>query len=58
MTGELTMTLLQDIPTYDGWGTMKLEEWLSDIGTAVNIWKESHAHLAKAKSCGLTHILV
>ena len=52
---NLTMCLLQDIPTFDGWDTMKLEDWLSDIEMAADILKESHAHLAEAKSCGLTH---
>ena len=48
-------SLLQDVPTIDGWDTTKLEDWLSDIETAVDILKESHACLDKAKLCGLTH---
>ena len=51
-------SLLPDIPTFDGWDTTKLEDWLSDIETAVYILKESCACLAEAKSCGLTCTLV
>ena len=52
------MILLQDIPTFGGWDTIKLEDWLSDIETAVDISYESHAHLAEAKSFSLTCTLV
>ena len=45
-------------PTFDGWNTIVLEDWFIDIKTAADILKESHAHLAEAKSCGLTHTLV
>ena len=31
---------------------------LTDLELATDILKESQAHLAKAKSCGLTHILI
>ena len=55
---NLTTSLLQDIPTFDGWDTTKLEDWLSNIETAADILKESHAHLAEAKSQGPTHTLV
>ena len=54
---NLTTSLLQDIPTFDGQDTAKLEDWLSDIEMAADILKESQAHLAKAKSCSLTHTL-
>ena len=55
---NLTTSLLQDIPTFDGWDTTKLEDSLSDIESAADILKESHACLAKAKSYSLTHTLV
>ena len=51
---NLTTTMLQDIPTFDGQDS-KLEDWLIDIETAGDILTESHTHLAKAESCGLTH---
>ena len=43
---------------FDGWDTSKLEDWLSDIGTAADILSEGCVCLAKAKSWGLTHDLV
>ena len=52
------MSLIQDIPTFDGQDTTKLEDWLSDIEMAADILKESQACLAKVKSCGLTHTLI
>ena len=55
MTGESHRALVQDIPTFGGWDNTKLEDWLGDIETTVDILEESHAHLAKAKSHGLTH---
>ena len=55
---NLTTSLLQDILTFDGQDTMTLKDWLSDIETAAEILKESWAHLAEAKSCGLTHTLI
>ena len=55
---NLTTSLLQDIPTFDGWCTTKLEDRLSDIKMAADILKEKCAHLAEAKSHGLTHNLV
>ena len=55
---NLTMSLFQDIPIFDGQGTTRLDDWLSDIKTAAAILKESHACLAKAKSCGLTNRLI
>ena len=44
---NLTTSLLHDMPTFDGWDTSKLEEWISDIEAAADILKESCAHLAK-----------
>ena len=47
---NLTMSLLQDSTMFDGEDTSKLEDWLGDIKTAVDILNESCAYLAKAKS--------
>ena len=49
------ISLIQDIITFEGWGTSKLEDWLSDIETAADILRETHVCLTKAK---LTHNLV
>ena len=37
---NLTMSLLQDIPTFHGWDTTKPEDWFSDIEMAADILKE------------------
>ena len=50
--------MLQDIPTFDGQDSSKLEDWFMDIETATDILTESHMHLAEAKSHGLTHMLI
>ena len=55
---NLTMTLLQDIPIFDGRESSKLEHCFMDIETAADILKESHTHLARAKSYGLTFTLI
>ena len=52
---NLTMTMLQDVPTFDGQDSSKLEDWYIDIETSTDMLTESHTHLAEAKSCGLTH---
>ena len=49
---------LQDISTFDGQNTSKLEDWLGDIETAADILKQSHACLVEAKLWGLTSNLV
>ena len=46
---NLTTSLHQDISTFDGWDTTKFEDWLSDIETALDILKDSHACLAEAE---------
>ena len=51
---NLTMTMLQDIPTCDGQDSSKLEDWLMDIETTTDILTENHTCLAKTKSHGLT----
>ena len=40
------MTMLQDIPTFDGQNTSKLEDWFMDIETNIDTLKESHGYLA------------
>ena len=55
---NLTTSLIQDITTFDGQDTSKLEDWLSDIETTADILKESCVCLAKDKSWGLAHNLV
>ena len=40
---NLTMTMLQGIPTFDGQDPSKLEVWFMDIKTAPDILTESHA---------------
>ena len=39
---NLTTTMLQDIPTFDGQDSSKLDDWFMDIETAADIWRESH----------------
>ena len=46
MQTNITMTLLQDIPTFDGQGSSMLEEWFMDIKTAADILTRSHTCLA------------
>ena len=55
---NLTTTMLQDIPTYDGQDSSKLEDWFMDIEKTTDILTESHTYLAKAKSHSLTHMLI
>ena len=55
---NLTTTMLKDIPTLHGQDFSKLEDCFMDIETATDIQTESHTHLDKAKSHGLTHILI
>ena len=55
---NLTKTMLQHIPTFDGQDSLKLENWFMDIETAADIPTESYMYLAEAKSCGLTHTLI
>ena len=55
---NLTMTLLQDISTFDGQDSSKLEDWFMDIETATDILTENCTCLAEAKSHSLTHTLI
>ena len=54
---NLTNSLLQDIVIFNEYDSTKLEDWLMDIETAVDLTNESQAKLAKAKSGELTHTL-
>ena len=42
--------MLQDIPTFDGQDSLKLEDWFMDIEIAADILTESHICLAEAMS--------
>ena len=55
---NLTMTMLQGIPTFDGQDSSKLEDWFMEIETTADILTESCTCLAEAKSHGLTHMLI
>ena len=46
---KLTMTMLQDILTFNRQDSSKLEDWLIVIETATDILTESYTHLAEAK---------
>ena len=45
---HLTNSLLQDIAIFNKHDSTKLEEWLTDIETAVDLTNENQAKLAKA----------
>ena len=47
---DLTVTMLQDIPTFDGLDSSKLQDWFMDIETDVDILTKSHICLAEAKA--------
>ena len=51
---NLTTYLHQDIHTFNGQDSSKLQDWLMDLETATDIYTDSHTPLAEAKSCGLT----
>ena len=55
---NLTNSPLQDIVIFNDHDSTKWEEWLTDIETAVDLTSESLAKFAKAKSRGLTCMLV
>ena len=50
--------LLQDITVFNEYDSTKLEDWLMDIETAVDLTNESQAKLAKANSRGFTCTVV
>ena len=55
---NLTNSLLQDIPVFNGHDTTDLEDCLVDIETAADLTAESRTKFAQAKSKGLTHTLI
>ena len=55
---NLTMTMLQDIPTFNGQDSSKLEDWFIDIEMNTDILTESCTHLAESQSHGLSHTLI
>ena len=55
---NITTTLLQDIPMFEGQYSSKLQDWFMDIETISDILTRSHTHLAEAKSCSLSHTLI
>ena len=55
---NLTTSLLQDLPVFNGHDTTHLEDWIMDIEMAADLTAESRTKLAQAKSKGLTHILI
>ena len=50
---SLENSLLQDIPILNGNDSSQLEDWLTDIETALELTGESRTKLAQAKSRGL-----
>ena len=55
---SLESSLLQDIPTLNGQDSSQLEDWLTDIETALELTGESRTKLAQAKSKGLVWTLI
>ena len=55
---SLESSLLQDIPTVNGQDSSQLEDWLTDIETALDLTGESRTKLAQAKSKGLVRTLI
>ena len=55
---SLENTLLQDIPILNGQDSSQLEDWLTDIESAMELTSESRTKLAQAKSCGLVRTLI
>ena len=55
---NLNTTMLQDIPTFDGQDSSKLEDWFTDIETTADILTVSYICLTEANSHSLTHMLI
>ena len=53
-----TITMLKDIPSFNGQDSSKLKDWFMDIETAIDILTESCIHLPEAKLGSLTHRLI
>ena len=52
---NLTTTMLQDIPTFDGQYSSMLEDWFMDIETTASILAESQTCLAKSTHSSVGH---
>ena len=55
---SLENSLLQDIPILNGNDTSQLEDWLTEIETALELTGESTTQLEQAKSRGLVRTLI
>ena len=55
---SLENSLLQDIPILNGNDSSQLEDWLTDIETALEFTGESRTKLTQAKSRGLVRTLI
>ena len=55
---NLTITMLQDIPTFDMKDSLNLEDRFMDIETTTDILTESHMCLTEARLCCLIHMLI
>ena len=55
---SLESSLLQDIPILNGQDSSELEDWLTDIETALELTGESRTKLVQAKSKGLVRTLI
>ena len=55
---SLENSLLQDIPILNGQDPSQLEDWLTDIETALELTNESRTKLAQVKSRGLVRTLI
>ena len=58
MQANITITLIQDIPTFDGQHSSDLEDWFKDIEITIDILTRSHTGLDEAKICGLMCTLI
>ena len=55
---SLESSLLQDIPILNGQDSSQLEDWLTDIETALELTNKSRTKLAQAKYRGLVRTLI
>ena len=55
---QLSMSILNDIDTYDGKHGHKLDDWLADIENAASIIEEDEVMVAKGKARGIARDLI
>ena len=55
---QISLTLLHDIPMFDGPDSLELEGWFMDMETTTDILTRYCTHLAEAITCGLTCTLI